>query len=115
MRRGLFTVEDTRPNCDGALMSRAGSPNCAWLNKLKNSARKFNPMFSQGSVNCLMTEKSVFTKSGPESGARDVFPSSPVAGTAKAQGLNQYPLALNLVGIFEAGRLLQVGFAPAPT
>src|SRR5208337_3312704 len=45
-----------------------------------------------------MTEKSVFTKSGPESGARDESPSSPARGTAKAQGLNQYPEALNLLG-----------------
>src|SRR5260370_31205291 len=64
--------------------------NCAWLKRLKNSALKLRPMFSQGRVNCLMTEKSVLTKSGPDSGVRDAFPSSPAAGNAKAHGLNQF-------------------------
>src|SRR5580704_389499 len=46
-------------------------------------------MFSHGSVNCLMTEKSVLMKFGPLSGARFALPSSPPAGAAKAHGLNQ--------------------------
>src|SRR5208283_1272803 len=87
-----------RPNCDGALMSEPGRPNCAWLNRLNISTRKSSPIFSLGKANRLMIEKSVFTKSGPESGARDVSPSSPAGGAAKAQGLNQYPEALNLLG-----------------
>lgn len=68
-------------------MSLTGMPNCAWLKRLKNSARKFRPMFSQGSANCLITEKSVFTKSGPMTGTRDAFPSSPEGAGVKQEVL----------------------------
>src|SRR5258708_35083666 len=80
-----------------------GVANCAWLKRLKNSARKFKPMFSQGRANCLMTEKSVLTKSGPDSGVRDAFPSSPAAGAAKAQGLNQFATVCTLAGAVQRG------------
>src|SRR5208283_2666976 len=96
-------------------MSEAGRPNCAWLNKLNISALKSSPILSQGSANRLMTEKSVLTKFGPEIGARDASPSSPAGGASKAQGLNQYPFPVSLVGTCEAGRPLHVAFAPAPT
>src|SRR5580658_8372831 len=65
-----------------------GEANCAWLKRLKNSARKFRPMFSQGSLNCLITEKSVLTKSGPVTGSRLALPSSPDAGWVKHAVLN---------------------------
>src|SRR5260370_5729482 len=80
-----------------------GVANCAWLKRLKNSALKLRPMFSQGRVNCLMTEKSVLTKSGPDSGVRDAFPSSPAAGNAKAHGLNQFATVCTWVGAVQPG------------
>src|SRR5712692_3514922 len=99
-----LTVELIAPN-PGALRSgmkvppaELGVPNCVWLKRLKNSARKFKPMFSQGRANCLMTEKSVFTKSGPDSGVREAFPSSPGAACANAQGLNQFATVCTRVG-----------------
>src|SRR5713226_1840909 len=104
MRRGLLTVELIAPN-DGALKSGMPRPpaalgvaNCVWLKRLKNSALKFRPMFSQGRANCLMTEKSVLTKSGPDSGVRDALPSSPGAAWANAQGLNQFATVCTFVG-----------------
>src|SRR5207253_10142424 len=68
-----------------------GVSNCASLKRLKISARKSSPMFSQGSAKRLITEKSVFTKFGPEIGARLAVPSSPSGAVAKAQGLKLYP------------------------
>src|SRR5579862_2280706 len=70
------------------LLVLLGVANCAWLNRLKNSARKFKPMFSQGSLNCLMTEKSVLTKSGPVTGSRLALPRSPRGGSTKHAVLN---------------------------
>src|SRR5216684_1608445 len=90
MTRGLFTVEFTEPN-PGELMSFIGDPNCGWLKRLKNSARKFKPIPSRGSANCLMTEKSVFTKPGPVTGIRDAFPSVPDIGGVKQAGLIHWP------------------------
>src|ERR1700679_2297465 len=84
-------------------MDETGSANCGWLKRLKNSARKLRPMRSHGSANCLMREKSVFTKSGPESGVRDAFPSSPLAAAAKAQGLNQSLVLCTLAGALQRG------------
>ncbi len=48
---------------------------------------------------CLMIEKSVFTKSGPESGVRLAFPSWPAAGCAKQFGLNHW----DSVGLLRTG------------
>src|SRR5690349_5513358 len=64
-----------------------GAPNCGWLNKLKNSLRKSSRIPSR-MAKCLITEKSVFTNRGPESGVRFEFPSCPAAGCAKHCGLN---------------------------
>src|SRR5579864_7953203 len=72
------------PNVWGELKSDAGRPNWAWLKRLKISARKSSPVFSQGRAKRLMTEKSVLTKSGPFTGVRLAFPSSP--GTAGRPG-----------------------------
>src|SRR6516165_7476601 len=91
MTRGLLTVEFTEPN-PGALMSFTGRPNCAWFHRLKNSARKFRPMFSQGRANCLITEKSVFTKSGPYTGTREALPSVRRGGATKQVGLIYWSL-----------------------
>src|SRR5580704_14739884 len=68
-------------------MSATGNPNCGWLKRLKNSARKFRPIPSRGNANCLMTEKSVLTKPGPKTGTRFAFPSWPAAGATKHDGL----------------------------
>src|ERR1700683_4087112 len=76
-----------------------GAPNCGWLNRLKNSVRKSSRIPSRGSAKCLMTEKSVFTKPGPERGVRFAFPSSPAAGCAKHEALNQ----LEMVGGLNTG------------
>src|ERR1700722_15220917 len=81
-----------------------GAPNCGWLNKLKNSVRKSSRIPSRGSAKCLITEKSVFTKSGPESGVRFELPSSPFAGCEKHAGLNHS----ESVGLLNTG--LQVSF-----
>src|ERR1039458_4058523 len=110
MTRGLFTVEDIEPKF-GVLMSAypvapvLGRPNCGWLNRLKNSARNFKLMPSRGSANCLMTEKSVFAKSGPDTGGRDAFPSSPASGTIKAHGLNQSAIVCTREGAAQVGLL----------
>src|ERR1700693_5641537 len=90
MTRGLPTVELITPNCepgcdpdaDESEMSEPGDPNCAWLKRLKNSARKSSPTLSVR-TNRLMREKSVFTKSGPESGLRFAVPNSPAAAGVK--------------------------------
>src|SRR6266699_4212190 len=81
-RRGLLTVAFTTPHVVGELKSPPGFANCAWLKRLKNSARKSKRIVSRIGK-CLITEKSVFTKSGPETGARLAFPSSPAGGVAK--------------------------------
>ena len=93
----MFTVAERSPNCEALKVAPVPPPkadgvsNCAWLKRLKNSARKSNPIFSHGSAKRLMTEKSVFTKPGPDIGAREVVPNSPVGGATKAQGLKKYP------------------------
>src|SRR5215470_15536643 len=72
-------------------MSEFGKPNCAWLNRLKNSARKSTCMPSRyGSLKCLISEKSVLTKSGPDTGVREAFPSSPTGAAAKQEVLNHW-------------------------
>src|SRR5579862_359838 len=43
---------------------------------------------SRGSMKCLMAEKSVFTKRGPETGVREALPSSPAGASAKQAVLN---------------------------
>src|SRR5207248_3956627 len=84
MRRRLFNVEVIFPKLNDESASFPGWPNCAWLNRLKNSARKSRAVPSRkGRGKCLMAEKSVFTKSGPYTGARGEFPSSPGAASAK--------------------------------
>src|SRR5579862_293148 len=45
-------------------------------------------MPSRGSAKCLIAEKSVFTKPGPETGVRIAVPSSPAAGALKQEVLN---------------------------
>src|SRR5258708_27338741 len=81
-----------------------GKPNCGWLNKLKNSVRKSIRIPSRG-TKCLMIEKSVFTKSGPESGVRFALPSCPVAGCEKQAGLNHS----ESVGLLKPGLQVLLG------
>src|ERR1035437_3715241 len=90
----LLTVSLTAPNVEGLLTSCINTPlpvrpNCAWLNKLKNSALNFSA-YASLRRKFLKIEKSVFTKRGPERGAREMFPSSPAGACVKAHGLNQY-------------------------
>ena len=54
---------------------------------MKNSARKFKPIPSRGRANCLITEKSVLTKPGPETGTRFAFPNRPGSGATKHAAL----------------------------
>src|ERR1700723_3696646 len=82
-----------------------GAPNCGWLNKLKNSARKSIRIPSLG-TKCLMMEKSVFTKSGPPTGSvRGALPSSPAAGCEKQAVLNHSAR----VGLLSAGLQVILG------
>src|SRR5882724_1257635 len=85
------------PNCElgccptPAAKSSRGKPNCAWLKRLKNSARKSSPTRSV-TTNVLMNERSVFTKLGPEIGAREAFPSPPTIPEAVPAGTKQLVL-----------------------
>src|SRR4029077_20999388 len=88
--RRVCTLALTEPK-PGELMSPIGDPNCGWLKRLNNSARKFKPIPSRGRANCLMTEKSVFTKPGPVTGMRDALPSWPGVGAGKQAGLIHWP------------------------
>ena len=51
----------------------------------------------------LIAEKSVFTKRGPEIGARAASPSSPAGAVTKAQGLNQLSIVWIFVGAVHPG------------
>src|SRR5579871_4002842 len=81
-----------------------GAPNCAWLNRLKNSVRKSRRIPSR-MAKCFTMEKSVFTKSGPESGVRLALPSSPAAGCEKQDGLNHS----DNVGLLKIGLQVWLG------
>src|ERR1700732_4757397 len=74
-----------------AAKSAPGNPNCAWLKRLKNSARKSRPMRSVNRKR-LINEKSVFTKFGPETGAREAFPRPPTIPEAVPAGTKQLVL-----------------------
>src|SRR5882762_8862214 len=92
---------------NGEARSAFGSPNWGWLNRLKNSARKSAPTRSV-TLKRLMSEKSVFTKPGPESGVREAVPNSPTGAWVKQAGLNhRWGVWLILVGLqVWIGRLL---------
>src|ERR1700674_5751470 len=64
--------------------------NWAWLSRLKNSARNCRFASRKDKGKFLITEKSVFTKRGPYTGARGAVPSSPIEAFAKAHELNQF-------------------------
>src|SRR5581483_1631857 len=84
INRGLFTVSEITPKVEGESTSEAGVKNCGWLNRLKNSARNSRSVRSRNpSGKCLNTEKSVFTKRGPYSGARFALPSVPGCASTK--------------------------------
>src|ERR1700745_1703289 len=72
--------------CD---MSLPGAPNCAWVKRLKISARKSKPNRSV-IANRLINEKSVLTKFGPDAGVRFAVPSCPGVAGAKQLVLNQW-------------------------
>src|SRR5271166_4909581 len=85
------------PNCEltcwptPADKSSPGKPNCAWLKRLKNSVRKSSPTRSVIRKR-LISEKSVFTKFGPETGAREAFPSPPIIPEFVPAGTKQLVL-----------------------
>src|ERR1700687_5587483 len=74
-----------------AAKSEPGSPNCAWLKRLKNSARKSSPTRSVSGKR-LIKERSVLTKFGPEIGAREASPSPPVSPDLKPAATKQLVL-----------------------
>src|SRR5690348_9162462 len=76
--------------------------NCGWLSTLKNSARKSNPSCSR-KRKCLIRDKSVFTKRGPDIGVRGALPSSPSGATIKAHGLNQAVIVFTCEGATHPG------------
>src|SRR5580704_16584107 len=88
------------------LLRLSGVANCAWLKRLNTSTRKFNPIPSQGRANCLIKEKSVLTKSGPDRGARVAVPNWPGVACRKAQGLNQFSAVCTLAGATQPGLAL---------
>jgi hypothetical protein len=64
----------------------------------------------RGSANCLMTEKSVLTKSGPTTGTREALPNSPAGGRDEAGWVD--PLQLAVVRVVDVATGDLVGPVP---
>ena len=69
-------MEFTEPN-PGALTSFTGRTELRVIEEVEELGAEIQTHLSAGSAICLMTEKSVLTKSGPMAGTRDALPNSP--------------------------------------
>jgi hypothetical protein len=55
------------------------------IEEVEELGAEVQPISFRGSANCLMTEKSVLTKSGPVAGTREALPNSPAGGATKQE------------------------------